>query len=100
MSRERLRRMNLYRFKTLLLALLAVLAAVPVCGAATSNVRRYPQNYANAHTANAIRDRKVDAHLSPAARARTQRDAAIKKKRDLQKYVQSLAEASGKEGSK
>jgi hypothetical protein len=100
MSRERLKRMNLYRLKPLLFALLTALAVASVCGAATTSTQRYPQNYANAYTAHAIRDHKVDPHLSPAARARAQRDAAIKKKKDLQNYIQSLAEASGKGASK
>jgi hypothetical protein len=41
----------------------------------------------------AIRDKKVDPKLSPAARARSQRMAAIKKKNDLKKLVQEAAKA-------
>jgi hypothetical protein len=49
----------------------------------------------NAHEYHAIRDPKVNANLSPAERARVQRDAAIKNRDNTRKFIQDIM--AGKE---
>ena len=44
----------------------------------------------NSHEYHAIRDPKVDPNLSPAQRARVQRDAAIKNRDNTRKFIQNI----------
>ena len=46
----------------------------------------------NSHEYHAIRDPKIDPNLSPANRARVQRDASIKNRQNARKFIQSVVE--------
>jgi hypothetical protein len=70
---------------------LAVLTALLLWGGA-AHAQRSVQTYRNAQTAHAIRDRKVDPKLSPVARARAQKLAAVKKKHDAQKFIDGVVQ--------
>jgi len=80
-----------------------MLAAVMLWSVGTAQAAQHiAQRYANAHTAQAIRDKKIDPGLSPVARARALKMAALQKKQRAQDFVNRVAAgeaaASGKPG--
>jgi hypothetical protein len=80
------------RFIPLARMLFVATATVLVWGSGVSHAERVFSAADRLHP-DAIRDQKVDRNLSPAARARLQRAAAIKKKKDTQKFIQELVQA-------
>jgi len=84
------REMQRYRLKCVLL-LPVVLAAAFLLG--QGGVTKALAD-TDAQPRQAIRDPKVDPKLSAKQRARHQLDAAIKRKKDAQKYIQSTVEQS------
>ena len=60
------------------------------------------KNPKNAHEAYRIRDPKVDPKMSPTERARIQRDAEIKKRKDTRKFIEGVmsgkVQAAGNKG--
>ena len=70
------------------------LGGINVTSAGADQSGRHPKNAAEYH---AIRDPKVDPNLSPAQRARVQRDAAIKNRENTRKFIQNIM--AGKESA-
>jgi hypothetical protein len=91
------KRRTLLRFAPFVAALTAFFLLginVPYAGADHQG-RQGKEEPKNSHDYYKIRDPKVDHKLSPAQRARVQRDAAHKKRQDHQKAVQDIM--SGKQ---
>lgn len=70
------------------------LGGINVTAAGADQSNKHPKNAAEYH---AIRDPKIDPNLSPAQRARVQRDAAIKNRENSRKFIQNVI--AGKESS-
>jgi hypothetical protein len=86
---------KMHRFRAVLLVASCLPAVLLLCGAgAGPALADSPPN-----ARYAIRDPKVDSRLSPAARARAQRAAAIKKKQDLTRYIQSVMESQQRDAT-
>jgi hypothetical protein len=91
---------NMSRFKLMLWNRCKLLLFLPFVMAVTSlflvgiNVTsaRAADQPKNAHDMYKIRDPKVDPKMSPAARARVQKNNAIKKKQDARKFMQDVVE--------
>lgn len=67
---------------------------INVTGAGADQSHKHPKNSREYHS---IRDPKIDPNLSPAQRARVQRDAAIKNRENTRKFIQNVT--AGKESS-
>jgi len=65
---------------------------INVTCAGADQSEKHPKNSREYHS---IRDPKVDPNLSPAQRARVQRDAAIKNRDNTRKFIQNIM--AGKE---
>jgi hypothetical protein len=76
------------------LAAVTALGINVTCAAANASDEAKPKN---SHEAYAIRDPKVDPNMHPAERARVQREAVIKKRQDVRKFVQKMIE--GEQGA-
>jgi hypothetical protein len=70
------------------------LGGINVTSAGADQSGKHPKN---AHEYHAIRDPKIDQNLSPAQRARVQRDAAIKNRENSRKFMQNVM--AGKESA-
>ena len=70
------------------------LGGINVTSVGADQSKKHPKNAAEYH---AIRDPKVDPNLSPAQRARVQRDAAIKNRENTRKFIQNIM--AGKESA-